>query len=76
MLRRIAAAWLTGIRFWNPPHAIKTEFLVVWAVLALAAALLFPYFLHWAGWLKGVAAVVFLLLAGFVNYGIYLWSKQ
>jgi hypothetical protein len=60
-------AWLRGLVSWTPPPAVRTEFLIAWAIIAVVLALTFPLFLRAP--IPGKIAVVscLIVLAGAVN---------
>lgn len=67
---KILKAWALGIVSWNPPHVVKTEFLLVWAVIMVGAAIGLPKLLllglPW--WLLALGGVAFVIGAGLMNY--------
>lgn len=70
LLRKVLKAWALGIVSWDPPHVVRTEFLLVWAVIMVAAAIGVPKLLllglPW--WLLALGGVAFVIGAGLMNY--------
>ncbi len=60
-------AWLRGLVSWTPPPAVRTEFLIAWAVVGIALALTFPLFLRAPIPGKIAAAAGLVVLAGAIN---------
>lgn len=68
LLRSAARAWWTGIRFWNPPHFVRREFLAVWALIGIGSAVALPWIARQSPCAVALIAAGALLGAGFLNY--------
>lgn len=60
-------AWLRGLVTWSPPPALRTEFLIAWALIAVTLALTFPLFLRAPIGGKIAVGVGLVVMAGGVN---------
>lgn len=61
--------WLRGLVTWSPPPAVRTEFLIVWTLIAVVLCLTFPLFLRAPIGGKIAVGVGLIVLAGAVNAG-------
>jgi len=63
----LARAWAKGLVSWNPPHAVRSLFLTVWAAVGAGAAALLPKILALSPAGQAAAALALLVAAGLIN---------
>lgn len=63
----VLRAWLRGLVQWGPPPALRSEYLIVWALLVVGLVFAAPFVMQWptGGRLAATAGLV--VLAGTVN---------
>ena len=67
LAKGLARAWAWGLILWIPANALYTQFLLVWAVIGIAAILLLPSFPTWSRSGQIGAVAVLVVAAGLIN---------
>jgi hypothetical protein len=67
-------AWAWGMVLWIPANALRTQFLLVWAAVGMAAILLLPSFPTWSRSGQIGAAAVLIVAAGLINAAFHRGS--
>ncbi len=65
----IVRAWARGLVTWRPPPALRTEYLVAWAVIFIIVMFVAPYVLNLPMGGRAACAAGLVVLAGAVNAG-------
>jgi hypothetical protein len=64
---RIIRAWARGIVTWRPPPALRSEYLVAWAVIFIGLVFAAPYVVALPMGGRAACAAGLVVLAGTVN---------
>ena len=60
-------AWGRGWRVWRPPPALRTEYLITWAIGLLALVFAAPFVAELPPWGRVISAVGVVLLLTMIN---------
>jgi hypothetical protein len=74
LAKGLVRAWAWGLVLWIPANALRTQFLLVWAAVGIAAIFLLPSFPTWSCSGQIGAAAVLIVAAGLINAAFHRGS--